>query len=278
MARSLWSGTVSFGLVNIPVKLFTAIRDQSIHFHMLTPDGSCRLRRKLYCPETNKEYDFSDASKGYEVSPGQYIILDKQQLDALKPEKGEDLVIQQFVDVTEIDPIYFDRTYYLGPDRGGKRAYKLFFAALEESGKVALGQFVMRNKQHFVVMRPYNGALLIHTLNYADEIVPVAEIPGANLETSVKIASEEKKMARQLLDAMTSSFKPETYRDEYTESVQELLEKARQGKKIKRTKDSKTPAGGNVVNLMDALKQSLEGKGKSKAAPKKPARKRASSK
>ncbi|QJQ94893.1 MULTISPECIES: Ku protein [Halomonadaceae] len=273
MPRSLWSGTISFGLVNIPIRLFTAVRDRSIHFHMLTPDGSCRLRRKLYCPETEKEYDFSEAAKGFEVAPGEYIILDKEQVEELKPEKGEDLVIEQFVDVSEIDPIFFDKTYYLGPDKGGKRAYQLLLATLEESKKVALGQFVMRNKQHFVVLRPSQGSLLIHTLNYADEIVPQQEIPGLE-ESRSRVAKEEMKMARQLLDAMTGPFEPERFTDEFTESVEELIEKARKGKTIKTGKGGSGKRRTNVVNLTDALRGSLEAEKKGatkKSTPKKSA-------
>lgn len=257
MARALWSGTVTFGLVNIPVKLFTAVRDQSIHFHMLTPDGSCRLRRKLYCPETNREYDFGEAAKGYEVSPGQYLIIDQEQIRLLRPEKGEDLAIEQFVAVSEIDPIYFDRTYYLAPDKGGKRAYRLLHAALQDTDKVALGQFVMHSKQHFVAMRPFNDVLLVHTLHYADDIVSTAEIPGLVTDPAARVAVAEKKMARQLLDSMTAPFRPEQYQDDFTLALRELLEQVAQGKQVKTPSSRRGAATDNVVNLMDALKKSL---------------------
>ena len=256
MARSLWTGTITFGLVNIPIKLYTAVRDRSIHFHMLNPEGDCRLRRKLYCPETEKEYDFSEAAKGYELAPGQYVLVDREEVQRLKPETGDSLAIQQVIQQEEIDPIYFQKPYFLGPAKGGQRAYNLLLQTLQEAGKVAIGQFVMRSKQHFVVLRPFEGALMIHTLNYDEEIVSLDEVPG--VEDKAKVSDEEKQMARQLLDSMTSEFNPEKYHDEYTEQVQELVEKAREGGEVQASEDTGRKETGKVLNLMDALRGSLE--------------------
>lgn len=258
MPRSLWSGTITFGLVTIPIKIFSAVQDKSVHFHMLNPEGTCRLRRKLYCPETNKEYDFSETARGYEIAPDQYVLIDENEIKKLKPEKGENLVIQQFLNVEEIDPIFFDKPYYLGPGKGGGRAYRLLLDTLEDSQKVAIGQFVMRNKQHYVVLRSYNGALMIHTLNYAEEIVDVSQIPGIDAEEDIKVSAQEKKMAKQLLDSMTAEFHPEEYEDEFKEAILEVVAKAKKGKTIKvaATGEEKQPS--NVLNLMDALKKSLD--------------------
>src|SRR5690606_39339020 len=144
----------SFGLVSVPVRLTTAVRDKDIHFHMLSPDGSCRLRRKLYCPDTGKEYDFKDTARGYEVAPDQYVLVDEKELEQIKPEKGNTIDIEDFVDLASVDPIYYARTYYLLPGEGGAKSYRLLVDAMTETGRAAVAHFTMRQKQHLTIIRP----------------------------------------------------------------------------------------------------------------------------
>ncbi|MCB0311473.1 MAG: hypothetical protein KDD42_09570, partial [Bdellovibrionales bacterium] len=144
MSRALWKGDISFGLVTVPVGLYTVERDTDIHFHRVTPDGSCRLRQKLYCPETEKEYDFGEATRGYEIAPGEYVILDKAELDALRPESGNTIDISSFIKLADIDPIYFQRTYLLAPEKRGQKPYQLLVKAMQEKEMAAIVKFTMR--------------------------------------------------------------------------------------------------------------------------------------
>ncbi|HTW93323.1 MAG TPA: Ku protein, partial [Tepidisphaeraceae bacterium] len=170
MPRPIWTGSISFGLVSIPVEMTNVVHEHTIHFHMLTKDGACRLRRKLVCPETGKEYDFGQTARGIEIAPDQYVIIDQREIDRLKPEKGRALEIIQFVDADAIDPIYYDRVYYLKPAKEATKAYKLLLSAMSASGKSALGKFVMRERQYMVILRAAVDGMVLHTLHYADEV------------------------------------------------------------------------------------------------------------
>jgi DNA end-binding protein Ku len=264
MPRAIWSGVISFGLVNVPVRLVTAVRDRSIHFNMLTPDGTCRLRQKLYCPETGKEYDFKQAARGYEIAPDQYVIIDKDELDRLKPEKGRTIEIAAFVDLDQIDPIYFDRTYYLVPDQTSAKAYKLLVQAMAESGKVALARFVMREREQLATLRARDGVIVLHTMFYHDEIGPIDSLDG--IERAGKTPVREVKVAEQLIAALTDRFEPEKYRDEFREKLEKAIQAKAEGEEIV-TAASEEPEPPPVYNLMEALKRSLaQTEGKS-AAP-----------
>src|SRR5271156_1837223 len=148
MSRPVWQGSITFGLVNIPVSLQTAVQEKTVNFHMLSKDGSCRLRRKLYCPDTGKEFDFGDTTRGIEVGKGEYAIVSEKELDALKPEKGHTIEMEQFISLEEIDPIYFDRIYFVTPTDNSNKAYKLLYEAMKESGRIGLARFVMRDRQY----------------------------------------------------------------------------------------------------------------------------------
>ncbi|MBC7835530.1 MAG: Ku protein [Phycisphaerales bacterium] len=267
MARSIWSGTISFGLVNIPIKLFTAVRDTTIHFHMLSKDGQCRLRRRLVCPDTNEEYDFQDTARGYEVAPDQYVIIRDEELASVKPEAGRTIEITDFVDLAEIDPIYYDRTYYLGPDARGGKAYRLLLDAMTQSGKVGIAKFVMRTKEYLAAIRPGRGILCLETMYFADEVQDakgVVDVPAAK-----EVNKKELQVAAQLIDALSGPFKPENYRDEHRDRVQELLDKKAAGETI-RVSDEQEEEAPRVLSLMKALEASLA---KSKKSARAPARK-----
>lgn len=255
MARPIWSGTISFGLVNIPVKLFTAARDRDVHFHMLSKDGHCRLRQKLVCPETGEEFEFKDTTRGYEIAPDDYVIVTDKELESLKPEAGRSIEIVDFVDLDEIDPIYYDRPYYLAPDEGGRHGYRLLLEAMDRSRKVGIARFVMRSKEYLAALRPAGDVLVLETMRYHDEIVPAREVVG-NVG-KVKVNEREREAAERLIEALVNAFEPEKYHDEYRERVEELLERKAAGKEIK-AQPARPREPTSVINLMEALQQSIE--------------------
>jgi DNA end-binding protein Ku len=259
MPRVLWNGTISFGLVNIPITLSTAVKEKTIQFHMLSSDGTCRLRRKLYCPETGKEYDFKETSRGYEVAPDQYVIVNDEELKKLKPDKGKSVVITDFVPLESIDPIYFDRSYYVQPGKDGGNAYRLLVATMMETKRVALAHFVMHEREHLTTLRAHDDVLVLHTMHYADEVTPASELQKTL--SHGKVDKRELAVARQLVDALSGEFEPEKYHDEFRREVQEMIHRKSKGMEIKSAPAEEIPP---TFNLMDALRQSVAAKGKSR--------------
>jgi DNA end-binding protein Ku len=253
MARSIWTGSVSFGLVNIPVKLFTAVSQKEIHFNMLHDADGARIRLHRFCEAENVEVPFEHIVKGYEVSKNQYVTVTNEELEAIDPKATRSIDIQEFVSLDEIDPIFYDRTYYLGPDKGAGKAYALLLDAMRRSRKVAIGRFVLRTKESLCCLRPLGDAMALATLNYADEVVAASDAVG-EAETG-KPSTRELEMAERLIESLTARFEPEKYRDEYRDKVVALIEKKAAGEEIvapPRAEDT-----GKVVNLADALAASL---------------------
>ena len=264
MARSIWTGHISFGLVNIPVRLMTAVRDKGVHLHMLSPDGKCRLRRKLVCPDTGEEYDFKNTARGYEIAPDQYVIIRDEEIDAIRPESGRAIEITEFVELEKIDPMYYERSYYLGPGEGGAKAYQLLLQAMQEKQRVAIGRFVMRQKQYLAALRPHNGAIVLESMRYADEVVQVED--EIDLPKDVKVSKGELKMAQQLVDALASDeFEPQKYRDDYRDRLMEMIESKAEGEEVvlHGPAEEEVP---QVINLMEALEKSLAEKKKGEKA------------
>ena len=254
MSRAIWSGAISFGLVSVPVKLHSAIADRNIRLHLLTPDGECRLREKLYCPETGKEYDFTDAARGFEIAPGQYVLLDDDELQNIKPESGDTINLESFVDIEEIDPIYFNRTYYLEPVQSGVKPYAVLLKALEDTKKAGLGGFVMRGNEYLGAVRPGNGVLCLDTMHFADEIRSPEEEITIGKE---KVDKRELALATELIKSWTGEFEPEKYHSTYREKLRKAIEKKAKGQKIT-APSHKTEKKGKVIDLMSALKKSLK--------------------
>lgn len=252
MPRAMWKGSVSFGLVNIPVSMFTSVRDKSIRFHRMSEDGSCRLRTKLYCPETGQEFDFGQAARGFEVAPDQYVLLAEEELDQLRPDAGHAIEIEDFVALADIDPIYYDRPYYLLPAQGGGRAYRLLVEAMTRADKVGIARFVLREKQHLAALRVSQGGLCLSTMHYADEVVPLTEAGALPTEA---VDDKQIALALNLIEALTHPFEPAKYRDTVREQVLELIARKAEGETIP------APAAPQreerVVDLMDALRRSL---------------------
>jgi DNA end-binding protein Ku len=256
MARAIWSGSISFGLLNVPVKLYSAVSKQTIRFKELTKDGS-RVRHKRVAEDSGKEVAYDDIVKGYEFAPDQYVTISRDELAELDPKKTRAIEIQDFVDLDDIDPILFNQPYYLGPDKGAERAYGLLVKAMGDSHKVAIARFVLRNREHLAALRPTQGVLTMATMRFADEVVAPDEIAG-DLETDdgEKPQKRELEMAKALIDSLTSEFDHESYRDEYREELLSLIERKAKGETVSGPA-SEAPQPTKAPDLMAALEESL---------------------
>jgi len=257
MARPIWKGSITFGLVSIPIQLETAVREKTVNFNLLSKDGACRLRRKLYCPDTGKEFDYADTARGIEVAKDEYVLVDEKEIEKLKPEKGRAIEIEQFVKLEEIDPIYFDKAYYVTPADGSSKAYKLLVEAMTESGRIGLARFVMRERQNLCALRVVGEGVVLHTMHYADEVLSLEEaLPGT--VSKAKAPAKELQIARQLIEAMTKPLDLAEFKDDYREKLEALIQAKVKGKKTVDVFDDEedSPIPRNI-NLMDALKKSL---------------------
>ncbi|MBW3650934.1 MAG: Ku protein [Actinobacteria bacterium] len=255
MPRSIWSGSISFGLVNVPVKLFTAQSSKDVHFNQLHATDNSRVRMKRFCEAENVEIPYDEIVKGYEIAPGQYVVIDPAELEAFDPKATHTIDIEEFVHLDQIDPIFFERAYYLVPDERAAKPYRLLAEALAESEKVAIAKFVMRTKQYLAALRVVDGVLVLTTMLYADEVVPSEELdlPDA---TDVEVTERELKMARQLVDSLTvDDFEPDKFKDDYRERVIELIEAKAAGELVVAPAGDAEPT--KVVDLLAALEASV---------------------
>jgi DNA end-binding protein Ku len=274
MARAIWSGAISFGLVNIPVKLFSAVSRKTVRFHQLDSADNGRIQQKRVNPRTGEEVPYENLVKGYEIGPDRYVVVDPDELDALSPEKTRTIDIEDFVDLEQIDPIFYDHPYYLVPGTGAEKAYKLLLDAMEESGRVAIARVVLRSKENLVAIRPRDGVLAMETLLFSDEVIPpddLDELP----ETGKKTTKKELDMAQQLIDSLSADFEPEKYRDEYRDRVLDLIERKSQGEEIVVEAPAEEPK--KVPDLMAALEASIAQGKRQGGASKKPRAKASSS-
>jgi DNA end-binding protein Ku len=265
MPRAIWSGSISFGLVNVPVKMYSAIREQDLHFRQFQEGTDTRVRNKRVSEKTGKEVPYEKIVKGYELSKGHYVMIDPEELEAFEPRATKTIDIEDFVALEEVDPIYFERTYYLAPDEGegAKRAYVLLRDALEKQDKAAIGRVVMRTKQYLAAIRPKDGALALSTLLFHDEVVPVSEIPGIP-DKRTKAPSEQLKMAVQIIDSLTRKWDPKRYTDTYRERVLEYIERKAEGEEV--VVEERAEDEPKVVDLMAALEASLKTAKKSRSS------------
>ena len=255
MARAIWGGAISFGLVTIPVKLYSATSSHKLDFHQLTKDTGERVRYQRVGENSGKEVEYSDIVKGYEVDEGQYIVVTPDELAAVEPSKSRTIDIEDFVDIDEIDPIAWDKTYYLAPaeDVGAERPYTLLRQAMQETNKVAIARFVMRSKQYLATIRPIGDLLGLETMYFADEIRGADDVE--NVPQSVEIADRELSMARQLVESLSAQWDHTKYRDTYQERVRDLVKSKAEGKDIVVAEHEETP---QVADLMEALRASVE--------------------
>jgi len=256
MARSIWSGSISFGLVTIPVKTYSAIRGHDVHFHLVAPDGS-RVRNQRVSEKSGKVVEYSKLKKGYETSNGKYAIFDQDELKELAPPSTKTIDIEDFVPLEDIDPIYFERTYHLAPaNDAAAHAYALLATVMEERERVAIGKVVMREKQYLAAIRPYGKGLALSTMLFADEVVPQSDISDVPTRRA-KVSSRERALAEQIVESLESTWKPERYHDDYEEELRRRI-KAKQKGTLETVEAEEAPSGAKVVDLMEALQASLE--------------------
>jgi DNA end-binding protein Ku len=230
MPRSIWTGAISFGLVNVPVKLYSAVSKKTVRFHQLHDKDGVRIQQKRVCPADGEEVTYEHIVKGYEITPDQYVIVEPGELEAIEPRKTKTIDIEDFVDQEEIDPLYYDHPYYLMPGTGAAKPYKLLVDAMEDAQKVGIARVVIRQKEQLVALRPSNGVLAMSTMNFADEVVDPDKFDDKPDE--IETSKRELDMAKQLIDSLTSEWEPDKYRDTYRERVLELIEQKAEGKEI----------------------------------------------
>lgn len=270
MARAIWSGALTFGLVNIPVKLHSAVSQKEVRFHMLHAKDGARIKMKRFCSAEDEEVPYDEIVKGYEISKDRYVMVTPEELEAFDPKATRTVEIRDFVDLADIDPIYYDQTYYLAPEKTAARAYRLLHDAMAATGKVAVATFVLRTRESLCCVRPIEGALALSTMNRADEVVP---LDALELPAAPKPSERELHMAEQLVASLTAPFEPERYPDVHRERVLELVHRKAEGEAIEAPAPEEAPA--KVVSLADALAASLaaaRGKPEEHAAHHAPAR------
>ena len=259
MPRAIWSGSISFGLVNVPVKLYSAVHPQGLSFHQFQEGTNARVRNKRVSEKTGKEVAYEDIVKGYEVEKGHYVMVEPDELAEFNPRASRTIDIEDFVALDDIDPIYYDNTYYLAPDDsdGARKAYALLLKAMEDQGKVAIGRLVMRNKQYLAAIRPLDGALAVSTMRFHDEVMAPADIDAIPTGRSAPRAQPgEVKMAGQIIESMSRDWDPKRYEDTYRVQVLDYLKKKAAGEEI--VVDEEPEEQSKVVDLMAALEASLE--------------------
>ena len=266
--HSLGSGTISFGLVSIPVRLYTAASPGNVSFNQLHSVCGSRIRQQIFCPKCNRTVERNELVRGYEFAKDQYVQVKDEELKALEGEASQIIDIAEFVPLAEVDPIYFEKTYYLGPDKGGEKPYRLLAEAMEKAGQVALAKYVMRGKESLVLIRPAQNGLMLHAMYFADEVRNFDEIDKGQ---SAKIKDGELDLALQLINGLASEhFSPERYTDEYRHRVLGMITQKVEGQEV--TVSEPAAPRAQVIDLMEALKESLAKRGLSAddAAAKKP--------
>jgi DNA end-binding protein Ku len=255
MARAIWSGAISFGLVNVPVKLYSATSPKTVRFHQVSAKTGARIRQKRVDPSTGDEVPYEEIVKGYEISPERYVLIDPEELEALDPKATKTVDIEDFVDLDEIDPIYYDHSYYLAPTAGGAKAYRLLLDAMRESGKVGIGRVVLRSKQQLCALRPTGDVLTLSTMLFGDEVLAPDRLDELDAVEDAAASDRELQMAEQLINSLSREFDPSKYHDEYRERVIQLIERKAAGEEIAVEPEAEEPAA--APDLMAALEASL---------------------
>jgi DNA end-binding protein Ku len=260
MPRSIWSGAISFGLVSVPVKLYSAISQKDVSFHQIDKSSGARIRYKRVSEKTGREIPYERIAKGYELDGDEYVVIDPKELEKFAPDATRRIDVEDFVDLSEIDPIYFEHAYYLAPDKGGDKAYMLLRKAMEKSGRIGIGKVVIRGKEYLAAIRPYgSNAIALETMLFPDEVVDVDTIPALP-DRRTSVSDKELRMATQLIDALSGEFDPEKYKDEYRERVLQFIKKKAKGGTV--TIEEEQPSRPAVADLMEALRASVEESGK----------------
>jgi DNA end-binding protein Ku len=257
MPRSIWTGAISFGLVTVPVKLYSAVNRKTVRFHQLSGKSGGRIAQKRVDPQSGDEVPYEDIVKGYELAPDRYVVIEPAELDTLQPKKTKTIEIEDFVELSQIDPIYYDHPYYLAPGPGGAKPYRLLLEAMAETEKVAIARVVIRSKEQLVAIRAMGDVLEMATMLFADEISPPDRLDELPDPKEVKTTKREVEIAKQLIGSLAGDFEPDKYRDTYREEVLALIERKAEGKEIAvqpEAEEEQAPA----PDLMSALKASLD--------------------
>ncbi len=275
MARAIWTGAISFGLVNVPVKLYSATSPKSVRFHQLSSKTGARIRQKRVDSTTGDEVPYEEIVKGYELSPDRYVLIEPEELDALDPKATKTIDIEEFVDLTEIDPIYYDHSYYLAPTTGGAKAYRLLLEAMREAGKVGIGRVVIRSKQQLCALRPTGDVMTMSTMLFGDEVLAPDRIDELDAVGEAEATKRELTMAQQLIDSLSTEFDPDKYRDEYRDRVLDLIERKAAGEEIavQPQAEEEAPAPDLMAALEASLAEVRSGDSDAPEEPKKPAAK-----
>jgi DNA end-binding protein Ku len=285
MPRAMWTGAISFGMVSVPVKLYSALNRKSVRFHQLSGKTGVRIAQKRVDPQSGEEVAYEDVVKGFEIAPDRYVVIEPGELETLQPKKTKTIEIEDFVELSEIDPVFYDHPYYLAPGPGGAKPYRLLLEAMRETGKVAIARVVIRSKEQLVALRPMGDVLGMATMIFADEILPPERLEEIAEAQEVKTTKRELDIAKQLVDSLAGEFEPGRYSDTYRAEVLALIERKAQGEEI-----AVQPAAEEVAapapDLMSALKASLdavrareaEGGAKARKAPAKKAAKQTAAK
>jgi DNA end-binding protein Ku len=280
MPRSIWTGAISFGLVTVPVNLYSAINRKNVRFHQLSGKSGVRIAQKRVDPASGEEVPYEDIVKGYEIAQDRYVVIEPGELEALAPKKTKTIEIEDFVELAQIDPIFYDHPYYLAPGPGGAKPYRLLLEAMAETGRVAIARVVIRSKEQLVALRPMGDALGMATMIFADEVLPADSIEEIAEVAEVKTTKRELDIAKQLVESLAGDFEPEKYSDSYREQVLDMIERKAQGEHIA-VQPEPEEIGAPAPDLMGALKASLEAvrarDGEDGAKPK-PAKRKAAAK
>jgi DNA end-binding protein Ku len=268
MARSIWTGAISFGLVTVPVKLYSAVNRKTVRFHQLSGKTGVRISQRRVDPSTNDEVAYEDIVKGFEITPDRYVVIEPGELESLEPKKTKTIEIEDFVELSDIDPIFYDHPYYLAPGAGGAKPYRLLLDAMRESGRVAIARVVIRSKEQLVALRPMRDdhVLGMSTMLFADEIVDPDNIDEIQAIADVETTDRELDIAKQLIESLAGPFEPEKYRDEYRDEVLNLIERKAAGEEIAVQPAAEEEAE-PVPDLMAALKASLDAVREKDGAP-----------
>ena len=280
MPRAIWTGAISFGLVNVPAKLYSATSPKTVRFHQLSSKTGARIRQKRVDPSTDEEVPYEEIVKGYEITPDHYVLIEPEELEALDPKATKTIDVEDFVDLSEIDPIYYDHSYYLAPSTGGAKAYRLLLDAMRDTGKVGIGLVVLRSKQQLCALRPTGDVLTLSTMLFGDEVLPPDRLDELDAIGDAEASPRELKMAEQLIESLSTEFDPSKYHDEYRDRVLELIERKAAGEEIAVQPEAEEPEA--APDLMAALEASLaalkdDGDAEAKPAAKSKPRTRAAS-
>ncbi len=253
--HTTWKGSISFGLVHIPIKLFVATEEKDIRMRQVHRECHSPIEYHKYCPVCKKEIETSEIVKAYEHEPGKFVILEQSELDEIAVEKNKNIEIIDFVKLEEIDPVYFNKSYFIGPSEAGNKAYSLLRQAMKETGKIGVAKITIRSKQHLAVIRVYNKGLILETIFYPDEVRSVDQVPGVIENQSVEVNQKEMEIAKQLIEQLTIPFDPSKYTDEYRSSLMKVIEAKIMDAEVKVAKEAPQT---NIINLMEALQASIE--------------------